>query len=165
MAQSYGGMLGAITDAARGGVEGVFRVVLGATSAAAHWPASWLKNRITKNITLLELFLIVVPFSTWSERLTNNQILFWSDNHRVVQALNLGTAHCLDVVRLLQLGDCQLKDNLALRAMHIPGYKKTVADALSHLQWCHFKELAPHPDPVMTLTPKMLWELVNPIQR
>ena len=72
-------------------------------------PDNWVKVGITRNITVLELFPIIVAFTASPGRLANKQVTLWSDNHAVVQLINNNSAKCPRVLALLrQLVRCHL---------------------------------------------------------
>ncbi|CAJ0934108.1 unnamed protein product, partial [Ranitomeya imitator] len=51
--------------------------------SCATWHRSWVVYGVTKNMVLLELFLVVVALALWGSRLANKCILLRSDNKRV----------------------------------------------------------------------------------
>lgn len=42
--------------------------------------ASWGQLDLLQNMTLLELFLIMVAVELWGEELRNRPVIFWTDN-------------------------------------------------------------------------------------
>ena len=147
------------TDAAGG--EG-FGAILGNSWCAERWPDSWVQAGLTTNITLLELFPIVVAFVVWERQLRNKQVVLWSDNQAVVQLINNNSARCPRVLALLRrLVRSQLEGNLAVRARHVAGVQNEVADALSRFQWQRFRALAPQADKRGTAIPDDIWRTVE----
>ena len=84
---------------------------------------------------MLELFLKLVAFHLWEDKLLNKKITLWTDNYAAVELIIHSTAGCLCLVCLLpELVKCQLKVNVEIKARHLSGYVNLVAEALSHFQ-------------------------------
>ncbi|KAM4652053.1 uncharacterized protein O3C94_014388 [Discoglossus pictus] len=145
------------TDAA--GARGFGAYFRGYWCAQA-WPARWHEEGWTRNLTLLELFPIVITLWLWGDMLRHHHVVFHSDNMSVVQAINSTTASSPPVVRLLrQLVLKCLQLNILVRASHIAGVKNVVADALSRFEWEKFQRLAPFAKVEPTLFNAELWNL------
>ena len=56
------------------------------------WPDFWHQSGVTKDITLLEYFPILVSLYIWGESLRNKKVLFKCDNQSVVHILNTQTS-------------------------------------------------------------------------
>ncbi|XP_041435508.1 uncharacterized protein LOC121399294 isoform X1 [Xenopus laevis] len=128
---------------------------------AAPWPESWASAGLTANLTLLELFPIVVAVEAWGQQLANNSVIFHSDNMSTVMALNnltSGSRPVLGLLRHLVLRCLQL--NIEFRAKHVPGCVNNIADALSRFQWDKFRKLAPGADIQGTPCPELVWRIV-----
>ena len=65
-----------------------YAAVLGKHWFHEHWPDSWK----SLNITLLELFPLVLATEIWSTVMCNHCIVFFSDNHAVVDSTNKQTS-------------------------------------------------------------------------
>jgi hypothetical protein len=129
----------------------------------ANWPEIWHSRGITKDITILELFPIVVALFIWGSELRNKKILFNCDNEAVVHILNKSSSKSKQVmvlVRLLALRCLEL--NVLVRAAHLPGTHNVICDALSRFQNTKFRELAPDADPQPALVPHHLWNVFSP---
>ena len=77
----------------------------------------------------------------------NHCIVFFSDNHAVVDIINKQTSRepkVMVLVRRLVLNS--LKYNILFKSKHIPGILNRECDLLSRLQVDKFKLLAPHAD-------------------
>jgi len=85
-----------------------------------------------KDITLLELFPIVVATVVFGDRLKNKKIRFHCDNTAVVSVLNSMKSKSANVLALLRILTMQgLVHNCFIKAIHMPGCKNNIADALS----------------------------------
>ena len=105
------------------------------------WPQTWKKL----NITVLELFPIVVAARIWGSMWQNKRIIFFSDNMAVVHVLNSSTSKEREVMILLRkLVLVTMNYNFQFQARHLPGHVNTLADSLSRMQVAEFKKLAPH---------------------
>ena len=134
------------TDSA-GGLDRGFGIFFQTKWSYGRWPETWHKQGITKDITVLELFPILVALHLWGEELRNKKIKFHCDNIAVVHILNSMTSksdHVMHIVRLLTI-KC-LEINIVIKAVHIPGTKNTICDALSRFKLQKFRELAPRPN-------------------
>ncbi|XP_053563915.1 uncharacterized protein LOC128654176 [Bombina bombina] len=145
------------TDAA--GAHG-FGAYLNGQWCAGRWPEVWTEWGLTKNLTFLELFPLVVALKIWPEQLGNKRVCFHSDNQGVVWAINRLTANSPAVIRLLRVFvlEC-LRCNISFRAVHVPGRFNVIADALSRFQWDRFREVAPGAERDGVACPEDLWYL------
>ena len=116
------------------------------------------------NITILELFLIVLATEICSAIMCNHCVVFFSDNHPVVDIINKQTTcepKVMVLVHRLML-NC-FKYNILFKSKHIPGILNREYDLLSHLQVDKFKLLAPHtdvqPTPVLSSLLAQYWKL------
>lgn len=126
----------------------------------AQWPLEWQHNGYTRDITMLELFPIVVAIFIWGEQLRNKKIRFHCDNEAVVHILNTMTSKSTLVLSLLRILTLQcLRYNCLIKASHIPGVKNEICDALSRFQLNRFKMLAPNADSNPTPVPGHLWDI------
>ncbi|XP_041438056.1 uncharacterized protein LOC121399992 [Xenopus laevis] len=140
-----------------------FGAYFGGKWSAGRWPRSWQVKGLTRNLTLLELFPILVALELWAEGLANKAIRFLSDNMGVVHAVNNLSSDSPPVIRLLrQLVLICLKFNISFKAQHVPGVENTLADALSREKWELFFKLAPKAEKTAHVCPGHLWQLVNP---
>ena len=108
-----------------------------------HWPDSWK----SLNITILELFPIVLATEIWGAIMCNHCIVFFSDNHTVVDIINKQTSCEPKVMVLVRrlVRNC-LKYNILFKSKHISGVLNRECDLLSRLQVDKFKLLVPHAD-------------------
>lgn len=126
------------------------------------WPVKWHDQGLTRSITLLEFFPILVAIVVWGELLTNKKILFRSDNTGVVSIINSLTSKSDLVMKLVRSFVLRcLKFNILCKCSHIPGADNTVADSISRLQWDRFFQLAPGAEREPHVVPNHLWEIFN----
>ena len=143
------------TDAAGSAGYGAFH--RGAWSAAP-WPGAWQVAGLVSNLVLLELFPVVVALEIWGAEFRNLKVRLHCDNLGVVQVINRASASSQPVVRLLRYLVLRcLRLNVFLYAVHIPGVKNDIADALSRFQWDRFRELAPAAEQRGFPCPEWLW--------
>lgn len=97
---------------------------------------AWVETGVTKNITLLELFLVLVALAVWGVSFANRQILLHTDNKGVLYAVNCLSSSSEMVVRILRhiVWFC-LRYNIWLKARHLPGVDNAIADSLSRFRW------------------------------
>ncbi|KAM4771085.1 uncharacterized protein WCC33_002900 [Rhinophrynus dorsalis] len=127
---------------------------------AERWPEAWHSQGLTRNLTLLELFPIVVALELWYDGLANKEVVFWTDNMSVVYAINQLSSGCQYVLALLRrlVWRC-MRHNIRFTARHVPGVDNRLADALSSEKWDVFFALAPGANKHGCLCPKYVWQL------
>lgn len=126
------------------------------------WPDSWHDRGITDDITVLELFPILVCLVVWGHRLQNKKILFHCDNQAVVHILNSMTSksdQIMVLVRALTL-EC-LRCNLVVKGTHISGRYNVLCDCLSRSQLQKFHQLAPQAEEHPEAVPNHLWTIFD----
>lgn len=149
------------TDSAGGSNLGFGAYFAGKWSYGA-WPDSWVEQGITEDITVLELFPLLVSLHIWGDELQNKKILFRVDNLAVVHIVNSMTSKSDRVMSILRAFTLQcLHLNIAVKAQHLSGSLNQVADSLSRFQFQKFRELAPDADPCPTQMPNHLWDIFS----
>ena len=149
------------TDSAGGPDLGFGAYFVGKWAQGA-WPQSWVDKGITADITVLELFPLLVSLHTWGEELRNKKIVFRVDNIAVVHIINTMTSksnRVMTVLRALTLRCLHL--NVVVKARHISGCSNQICDALSRFQFQRFRKLAPDADPYPTPIPNHLWSIFS----
>ena len=144
------GTLQLYTDAS--GVLG-FGAIFGDHWCYGEWPDNWKGL----NIAILEFYPILLSVLLWGRHMSNQRIVFFTDNEALVHVINKAT--CRDpalmvFVRRLVLES--LRHNIVFRARHVPGIYNELADSLSRLQVQRFRQLAPlsmHPSPTVIPLP------------
>lgn len=117
-----------------------YAVVFGRNWVAGPFPDSWKGI----NITVKELYPIVLGILLWGHTISNAKVLFNSDNEAVVHIINTNTSKDKQVMKLLRLLVLEsLKHNILFRAKHIPGRHNVVPDLLSRLQFQKARAMAP----------------------
>ncbi|XP_053159366.1 uncharacterized protein LOC128347977 isoform X1 [Hemicordylus capensis] len=66
------------------------------------WPDGWERAGITRDLTFLELFPIVVAVHLWAGEFSNSTVQFWCDNQAVVQVVNSQTSRSPRVMGLVR---------------------------------------------------------------
>lgn len=149
------------TDSA-GGAHLGFGIYFKGHWCNAKWPKKWHIMGITKDITVLELFPIVVTLFIWAEDFKNKKIKFHCDNRAVVDIINKLSSKSelvMCLIRVLTL-KC-LKLNVVLKACHVQGKQNSICDALSRFQLDRFHQLAPNADPAPRKVPDHLWTVFS----
>ena len=131
------------TDSAAG--EGLgFGIYFAGAWACAKWPDDWHTSGYTADITVLELFPIMIALFIWGEQLRDKKICFRSDNEAVCHILSSMTSRSDRVMVLLRnITKRCMKLNIALRCQHISGIFNSICDALSRFDQEKFRSLAP----------------------
>ena len=104
------------------------------------WPENWKLHEIT----LLELYPILVAVHIWGRNLANKKITIHTDNQALTFILNKFSSkdkHIMVLIRQFTF-HC-MKHNILFRAEHIPGVFNTLADNLSRLDFQEFRRLSP----------------------
>ena len=131
-----------------------FGAIFGSHWCYGKWPATWAYQ----NIAILEFYPIVLSLYLWGEAMSNQRILFLTDNESLVHVINKQTCKdkfLMSFVRKL-VSIC-LHYNILFKAKHIQGIHNNLADALSRLQVPTFRMLAPaFMDPFPTEIPQCL---------
>ena len=114
---------------------------------------------MTGDITVLELFPILVSLYLWGDEFRNKKILFHCDNAAVVYAVNTMTSKSDKVMTLLRALTLKcLLLNIVAKAKHIPG-KFNITDSLSRLQFDKFRRLAPQAEKEPEVIPSQVWNI------
>ena len=108
-------------------------------------------------ITILELYPIVISVETWGHLMANRCIVFFTDNRALVDIINKQTAKEQRVMVLIRhLVFCRLRHNIQFRAKHVLGILNQECDLLSRLQVEECRRLASRVDHQPTLVPPHL---------
>ena len=138
------------TDAA-GGIG--FGAVLGRAWTYGVWPS----NIKGMEITLPELYPIVLAVNLWGEHIRNRMIEFHTDNMALVSIINSTSSSKENIMALVRtLVATMLKFNFSFHAFHIPGAQNDVADSLSRFQIGRFHTLHPEAYSMPTHIPSHL---------
>ena len=147
------------TDSAGGSNLG-FGAYFAGKWAYAPWPQSWVEQSIIDDITVLEMFPLLVSLHIWGEDLRNKKIVFRCDNLASVHIMNSMTSkndRIMTVLRAITL--LCLRLNVVVKAQHVSGCFNQLADLLSRFQFQKFHELAPDADRTPTPVPNHLWNI------
>ncbi|XP_077779111.1 uncharacterized protein LOC144326428 [Podarcis muralis] len=127
---------------------------------AQRWPSAWQGQAITRDLTFLEFFPIVVAVHIWTEEFRDHRVCFRTDNLAVVNILARQSSRSARVSSLLRAFVLRcLEYNILFSAKFVPGANNDIADALSRFQIPRFRSLAPgaqlSPEPF----PEYLWNV------
>lgn len=130
-----------------------FGIVFGTHWAHGTWPEHWT----SMNITLLELFPIIVALHIFGQHIANQRIILHTDNEALTHIINSQTCKDSQIMILIRhLVLLSLKYNVMLKSEHIAGRLNTEADLLSRLQIDRFLQMAPSADKQPTQIPQEL---------
>ena len=119
-----------------------FGAICGASWLYGKWNPELIRQE-DPSIEYLELYVLVMGFLAWGERLKNRRILLFCDNMSVVEMVNRNSSTCKNfmiLIRLLVLKS--LAVHARVFARHVSGKSNFYSDALSHLQFQHFWTLS-----------------------
>ena len=143
------------TDSA-GGPDLGFGAYFAGKWAQGTWPQAWVECGITSNITVLELFPLLVSLHIWNNELRNKKIVFRVDNMAVVHIVNHMTSKSDKVMTILRAFTLLcLRLNVVAKAQHVAGIQNNICDSLSRFQLQRFHKLAPDADPSPTPVPPL----------
>lgn len=149
------------TDSA-GGSDLGFGAYFAGKWTQGSWPLAWVETGITADITVLELFPLLVSLHAWGDLLRNKKIVFRVDNYAVVHIVNSMTSKSDRVMTILRAFTLQcLQLNVVVKAQHVSGRSNGICDALSRFQLQRFRELAPDADQSPTPVPNHLWKIFS----
>lgn len=149
------------TDSA-GGSELGFGAYFAGKWTCAHWPQSWIEQELVRDITVLEMFPLLVCIHIWGQELRNKKIVFRTDNLSSVHIINSMTSRNEKVMIILRaITLLCLKLNIAFKSVHVSGCFNQLADSLSRFNLQKFHDLAPDADPEPTPVPSCLWNIFN----
>ena len=130
-----------------------FAVVFGRKCLAGAWHNPFTSS----DITLLELYPLILATELFGQYLANHCIVFMSDNFGVVEIINKTTPRNRAIMKLVRkLVLACLRYNILVRSRHVPGYQNVIADHLSRLQLDKARKVAPWLDPIPTRIPESL---------
>ncbi|KAK6175768.1 hypothetical protein SNE40_014161 [Patella caerulea] len=110
---------------------------------------SWPSGMESLNISVLELFPIVLTIEHWGHLLKNHKVLLLTDNEAIVFVINKSSSKCPLLMSLLRrLVAIAIKFNILIRAKHISGKSNLVADCLSRFQFQLARAWAPWLDAI-----------------
>jgi hypothetical protein len=102
------------------------------------------------NITVKELYPIVLAVEVWGKRMANSCICFQCDNEALVYVNKHSRKESNIIFLIRKLVLLSLNFNILYKSEHIPGKKNVLSDALSHLQIQKFLHMIPEAEKVPT---------------
>ena len=116
---------------------------------------AWPDDFLSLHINIMELFPIVIAVEIWGNQMTNQRILFLSDNEATVFVLNKMSSKDPIMMKLVRrLVVATMKYNIMFRSKHVPGKTNFVADKLSRFQLQEAKQWAPWLDQDQSTLPQ-----------
>ena len=124
-------------------------VGFGAIFGKKWFAGTWIDSCKTLNITILELYPIFIAISIWASELKDKCFHIFTDNMAVSHILNSFTSKEFNIMILIRkLVIICMKNNILIKASHLPGHKNSLADLLSRQRITEARELAPWLDQV-----------------
>ena len=113
-----------------------------------HWfNGAWDESWTERDISIKEMFPVVIALEAWGHLIKNHCICFHIDNLAVVNILNKQSAKdpvMMILVRRFVLAS--MKFNILFKAIHISTHLNVSCDALSRFQMERFREASPKAD-------------------
>ena len=126
--------------------------IFGSRWCYGKWPPAWA----CRNIAILEFYPIVLSLYLWGHEMSNQCVLFFTDNEALVHVINKQSCKDKPLMSRKLVSIC-LQHNIVSKAKHVPGIYNNLADSLSCLQVQTFRHLAPdHMDQSPTEIPLYL---------
>ena len=130
-----------------------FGAIFGSHWCYGEWPSTWQYQ----NIAILEFYPIALSLYLWGAAISNQCILFFTDNEALVHVINKQTCKDRVLMAFVRKLVSICLHHILFKAKHIPGVHNQLADALSRLQVQTFRHLAPpHMDSLPTEIPHYL---------
>ncbi|XP_054463932.1 uncharacterized protein LOC129098839 [Anoplopoma fimbria] len=127
---------------------------------SAEWPHEF--SSLTPSSAISEMYPVVIAAILWGREWSKKTIALYSDNSAVVDIINKGRSHCLDIMQFMRRLTLVLaQQQFIIRAYHIPGHKNSIADSLSRFSLQKFRRLAPAADPLPTPVPPFSATIFN----
>ena len=113
-----------------------------------HWfNGAWDQSWIQLDISIKEMFPVVIALETWGHLIKNHCICFHIDNMAVVHILNKQSARDpLMIVLVRRFVLAAMKFNILFKAVHIPTHLSISCDALSRFKMERFRQASPQAD-------------------
>ncbi|XP_069590448.1 uncharacterized protein [Ranitomeya imitator] len=114
----------------------------------AEWPKMWKDNGLVADLTLCEVFPIVVALTLWGGNVRDKKICFRCGSIGAMEAINSLSSSKHSILRVLQhLVWVGLNFNLWVTAEFGVLKYNNILEALSSSQWDRVRELAPQVEP------------------
>ncbi|XP_076592777.1 uncharacterized protein LOC143324302 [Chaetodon auriga] len=127
---------------------------------SAMWPGEF--TSLSPSSIICELYSIVIAAILWGHEWSKKIIVIHSDNSAVVNIINKGRSHVLDIMQFIRrLTLMSAQHQFIIRASHIPGHKNLIADSLSRFSFQKFRQLAPTSDRFPTPVPPFSATIFN----
>ena len=123
----------------------------------SEWFSGRFPPEIRLNITILELFPILLAVMIFKQKFAGRRVIVNTDNMDLLSVISKKTSrepNMMPLVRELVLQT--MSHNCVLKPVHIKGKDNGICDALSRSQFQRFRVLAPHMDVEPVRIPKHL---------
>ena len=129
----------------------------GATLGTKWFCGNFPTEAFSLNITILELFPILLSVVLFKDVFTNKRVHIHTDNKDLISVISKKTSKEKEIMPLVRELVLQTMNfNVILKPTHIRGQHNGVCDALSRSQFQRFRKLAPHMDIEPILVPEHL---------
>ena len=116
----------------------------------------WDENWEYINITVKELYPIVLALELWRNKLQNKSVMLNCDNEALVFVLNKQSSKDPQIMYLVRrLVLLSLSFDILFKSTHLPGRCNVLSDALSRLQVSKFRSMLPEADILPTGVPPL----------
>ena len=109
---------------------------------------SWMRSN---TIAWRELFAIVLGVALFGDRMSNQQLIMFTDNQAIMHSLNSGTCKDPKIMALIRsLYFYTTKYSIKYRSCYVHTLQNDASDSLSRLQYDRFRSVCPDAEPQMT---------------
>jgi hypothetical protein len=116
----------------------------GAVFQQSWFYGEWDENWENVNITVKELYPIVLALELWGNKLQNKSIMFNCDNEALVFVLNKQSSKYPQIMYLVRrLVLLSLSFTILFKSTHLLGRCNVISDVLSRLQVSKFRSMLP----------------------
>ena len=112
------------------------------------------------SIKYLELFAVTAGVLQWIHHFQNSRIILFCDNISAVHMINSSSSKCKNCMILIRLIVLEgMRHNVKIGAKYVKSKENGLSDALSRLDFKHFRKLGPYMEDNSTDIPKDIWPI------